>query len=127
MTEEDDQNLFGEPLPRLGAPLFEPRWGNDKAFWIGVYAEKGMSVPAICEKLNDGVTPNVITGMMSQWGYRLPAGKHTYGPVKVMLAARDRTKIAAEGGRRGMDIGEICRQVLVNVARDELWKAVLDA
>jgi hypothetical protein len=124
---DDDRNLFGEPLPRLGAPLFIERWSNRKAFYIGLYTGQGMSIPAICDRLGDGVTPNTVSGMITQWGYRLPAGKHTYGPVKVMLAARDRTKIAAEGGKRGLEIGEICRQVLANVARDDLWKAVLDA
>lgn len=126
MTE--DTNLFGDALPRLGAPLFVERWSNRKAFWIGVYTGQGMSIPAICARLADGVTPNTVSGMLTQWGYRLPeAGKRTYGPVKVMLSARDRTRIAAEAGARGLDMSELCRQVLVNVARDELWKAVLDA
>jgi hypothetical protein len=124
----DDTNLFGEPLPRLGAPLFRERWSNRTAFYIGLYAGQGMSSPAICAKLNDGITPNSITGMMSQWGYTLPQGeKRSYGPVKVMLAAKDRTRIAAEAKARETSMSELCRRVLANVARDQLWKAVLDA
>jgi hypothetical protein len=124
----EDTNLFGEPLPRLGAPLFEPRWGNDKAFWIGVYAGQGLSVPAICDRLNDGITPNSITGMMSQWGYRLPPElPHSYGPVRVMLSAKDRTRIAAEAKARDLDMSELCGRVLEAMARDNLWRAILDA
>lgn len=124
----DDTNLFGEPLPRLGAPLFVERWSNRRAFWIGVYAGQGMSVPAICDRLADGIPPNSISGMMSQWGYTLPPDqKRSYGPVKVMLAAKDRTRIAAEAKARETSMSELCRRVLANVARDQLWKAVLDA
>jgi hypothetical protein len=123
----EDTNLFGEPLPRLGAPLFVERWSNRRAFWIGVYTGQGMSIPSICDRLGDGVPPNVVSGMLSHWGFTLPEGKRSYGPVKVMLAARDRTKIAAEAKARETDMSELCRQVLVNVARDQLWKAVLDA
>lgn len=124
----DDTNLFGDPLPRVGAPLFTERWSNRKAFWIGVYTGQGMSAPSICDRLSDGVAPNTVTGMLSQWGFTLPAeGKRSYGPVKVMLAAKDRTRIAAEAKTREIDMSELCRRVLANVARDQLWKAVLDA
>lgn len=122
----DDTNLFGEPV-RLGAPLFVERWSNRKAFWIGVYTGQGMSIPAVCARLDDGVPPNVLSGMLSHWGFALPEGKRSYGPVKVMLAARDRTRIAAEARERDLDMSELCRRVLANVARDQLWKAVLDA
>lgn len=123
-----DTNLFGDQLPRLGAPLFVERWSNRKAFRIGLYAGQGMSVPAICTHLGDGVTPNTVSGMLSQWGYTLPSSeKRSYGPVKVMLAAKDRTRIAAEAMNRDISMSELCRRVLANVARDQLWKAVLDA
>lgn len=126
MTEDTD--LFGEPLPRLGAPLFEPRWGNDRAFWIGVFAERGLSVPAICDWLNDGIPPNSITGMMSQWGYKLPAElPHSYAHVRVPLSAKDRTRIAAEAKSRDLDMPELCGRVLEAMARDNLWRAILDA
>lgn len=121
-----DSDLFGDPV-RLGAPLFVERWSNRKAFWIGVYTGQGMSAPAICDRLGDGVMPNTMTGMLHSWGFALPEGKRSYGPVKVMLAARDRTKIAAEAKARDLDMSELCRRVLANVARDQLWKAVLDA
>lgn len=124
----DDTNLFGDALPRLGAPLFVERWSNRKAFWIGYYAGQGLSAPAICDQLADGVAPNTVTGMLSQWGYTLPAEeKRSYGPIKVMLAAKDRTRIAAEAKAREVSMSELCRRVLVSTARDQLWKAVLDA
>jgi hypothetical protein len=122
----EDSNLFGEPLPLLGAPPFREAWGNRKAFYIGLYVGKGYSTTAIVNKLNDGLTRSALTGMVTQWGYTITEGKRTHAPVKVMLSGRDRTLIATEGGRRGVDISELCRQVLVNVARDEMWKAVLD-
>jgi hypothetical protein len=128
VADDPETNLFGDPLPRLGAPLFIERWSNKKAFWIGVYTGQGMSVPAICDRLADGVTPNTVSGMLSQWGFRLPdEGKRSYGPVKVILAAKDRTRIAAEAKTRDVAMSELCRRVLANVARDQLWKAVLDA
>lgn len=128
MDEGPETNLFGDHIPRLGAPLFIERWSNRKAFWIGVYTGQGMSVPAICDRLADGVSPNTVSGMLSQWGFRLPDdAKRSYGPVKVMLAAKDRTRIAAEARNREADMSELCRRVLVSVARDQLWKAVLDA
>ena len=122
----DDTDLFGEPV-RIGAPLFVESWSNRKAFWIGVYTGQGMSIPAICDRLNDGVQPNTVSGMLHHWGFTLPEGKRSYGPVKVMLAARDRTKIAAEAKARDLDMSELCRQALSTLARDELWRAILDA
>lgn len=126
MTDAPEIDLFGDAVPRLGHPLFKEVWSNRRAFWIGVYAGQGMSTPAICDRLGDGVTPNTISGMLSHWGYRLPEGKHSYGPVKVMLAAKDRTRIAAEAKARDTDMSELSRRVLVAVARDQLWRAVLD-
>lgn len=121
------EDLFGEPLPRVGAPLFVERWSNRKAFWIGVYAGQGMTSPAICDRLADGVMPNVIRAMTSEWGFTLHEAKRTHGPIKVMLAAKHRTLIATEAKEREISMSELCRRVLANVARDQLWKAVLDA
>lgn len=122
-----DSDLFGEPV-RLGAPLFVERWSNRKAFWIGVYAGQGLTTPAICDRLADGVTPNVVRAMASDWGFTLPDDvPSSYGPVRVMLAAKDRTRIAAEAKARGVDMPDLCRMVLSQIARDQLWKAVLDA
>lgn len=127
VADAPDTDLFGEDVPRLGAPLFVERWSNRKAFWIGVYAGQGLSLSAMCAELGDGVPPNVVGSMLNHWGFTVSEGMHTYGAVKVLLSGRHRTQLAAEARRRGIEIGELCRQVLVNVARDELWKAVLDA
>ena len=124
MNAEND--MFGGELPRVGAPLFVERWGNRKAFWIGVHAGRGLSAPAICKELGDGVTPNVLTGMMSAWDYKLPSTKRTHGPVKVMLSAKHRTMIHAEAKRRDMDMSELMRRVIVQVAQDRMWTAILD-
>lgn len=122
----DDTNLFGEPLPRLGAPLFAERWSNRKAFWIGLYVGRGLTAQRVCDRLNDGVTPNMITAMTSFWGYATDAGHHTYAPVPVPLSGIHRTMIDAEAERRKMDMQDICRAVLETTARDDMWRAILD-
>ncbi|MGV8950096.1 MAG: hypothetical protein ACOH2M_03260 [Cypionkella sp.] len=124
MTE--DSNLFGEPLARVGAPLFRERWSNQRAFWIGVYTGQGLTAQRVCDRLNDGAQPNMITAMTSFWGYQSKETDHTYAPVRIALSGIHRTKIDAEAERRGMDISEISRAVMETVAREELWKAVLD-
>lgn len=124
MTE--DSNLFGEPLPRLGAPLFKERWSNQRAFWIGVYTGQGLTAQRICDRLNDGAQPNMITAMTSFWGYQSKETDHTYAPVRIALSGIHRTKIDAEAERRGMDISDICRAVMETTARDDMWKAILE-
>lgn len=125
MTE--DINLFGEPLPRLGAPLFRERWSNQRAFWIGVYMGQGLTAQRVCDRLADGATPNMITAMTSWWGYRSEIGDHTYAHIPVPLSGMHRTAIDAEAERRGMDATALCRAVLETMAKEKLWKAVLDA
>ena len=121
----EDSNLFGEPLPRLGAPLFRERWSNSRAFWIGVYTGQGLTAQRICDRLNDGSQPNMITAMTSFWGYQNKDMDHTYATVGVPLSGIHRTRIDAEAERRGMEISELCRAVMESVARDNLWKRVL--
>ena len=123
---EDDTNLFGEPLPRVGAPLFAERWSNRKSFWIGVYTGRGLTAQRVCDRLADGVTPNMITAMWSHWEYSLSSNEHTYAAVPVPLSGIHRTAIDAEAEARGMDISEICRAVMETVAKEQLWSAVLD-
>jgi hypothetical protein len=122
-----DTNLWGEELPRLGAPLFAERWSNKRAFDIGVMTGRGLTAQRICDRLGDGVMPNMITGMWSFWGYHTNTSHHTYAAVPVPLSGIHRTMIDAEAERRRMDIQDICQAVMENVARDALWSAVLDA
>lgn len=125
MTE--DTNLFGEPLPRLGAPLFGEKWDNKKCFWIGVHTARGLTAQSVCAKLNDGATPNMITAMWSHWGYAASVGHHTYAAVPVPLSGIHRTMIDAEAERRGIDLQDLCRTVLENVAKDQLFAAIIDS
>jgi hypothetical protein len=122
----EDSNLFGEPLPRLGAPLFKEIWTNRKAFWIGVYTGQGLTAQRICDRLGDGALPNMITAMTSHWGYHSPETEHTYAAVRIALSGIHRSKIDAEAERRGMDISDICRAVMETTARDDMWKAILE-
>lgn len=122
-----DRNLFGEELPRVGAPLFVERWSNRRAFEIGVLTGRGLTAQRICDRLNDGVTPNMITAMWSHWGHHSSADHHTYAAVPVPLSGIHRTMIDAEAERRRMDIQELCQAVLETTARDNMWKAILDA
>lgn len=121
-----DTNLFGEELPRMGAPLFAERWSNKRAFDIGVLTGRGLTAQRVCDRLADGVTPNMITAMWSHWGHHAISSHHTYAAVPVPLSGIHRTMIDAEAERRRMDIQEICRAVMENVAKDQLWSAVLD-
>lgn len=120
-----DSNLFGEELPRVGAPLFAEKWDNRKAFWVGVHTARGLTAVRVCERLKDGVTPNVITAMWSDWGYASRETNHTYAAVSVPLSGIHRTMIDAEAERRGMDMQDICRAVLETTAKENLWKAIL--
>lgn len=120
-----DTNLFGEELPRLGAPLFSEKWTNRKAFWIGVYTGRGLTAQRICDRLADGVQPNMITAMWSHWEYSVTTTEHTYAAVPVPLSGIHRTMIDAEAERRGMDIQDLCQAILETTARDDIFKAIL--
>lgn len=124
MTE--DKDLFGGALPRVGAPLFVERWSNKRAFDIGVLTGRGLTAQRVCDRLNDGVTPNMITAMWSHWGHHSSADHHTYAAVPVSLSGVHRTQIDAEAEARGMDMSDLCRAVMETVARENLWKAVLE-
>lgn len=121
-----DTNLFGEELPRLGAPLFKEIWTNRKSFWIGVYTGQGLTAKRICDRYNDGSVPNMITAMWSNWEYASGESQHTYAAVPVPLSGIHRTLIDTEAEARGMEMGEICAAVMETVARENLWKAVLE-
>lgn len=121
-----DKDLFGGSLPRLGAPLFAEKWSNEKAFWIGVYTGQGLTAKSICERYKDGSQPNMITAMWSDWGYHSPEKDHTYAPVRVALSGVHRTKIDAEAQARKMDMADLCRAVMETVAKENLWKAILE-
>lgn len=111
---------------RVGAPLFEQSWPNAKAFRIGLMTGKGMSAASISEVLEDGTTANAVCSMLSEWGHRCDGAKRTYAGVPVQLSGKHRTMIAKEAARRGMDFNELCADVLVTVAKDGLWSAVID-
>lgn len=129
----DDAFSLGHVIPqgndpvRIGHPLFAVQWPNERAFWAGVYAQQGLTSPAICARLGDGIEPGTVSGMLSRWGYKLPQGlKRTYGPVTVMLCAKDRTRLDAEARARGLDMPELCQRMLSMAARDGLFAAILD-
>lgn len=121
-----DTNLFGEELPRLGAPLFAERWSNKRAFDIGVLTGRGLTAQRICDRLADGVTPNMITAMWSHWGHHSTETEHTYAPVRIALSGIHRTQIDEEAERRKMDMADLCRAVMETVAKEQLWKAILE-
>lgn len=121
-----DTNLFGEELPRMGAPLFKEIWTNRKSFWIGVYTGQGLTAASICRRYSDGSTPNMITAMWSQWEYAAGETQHTYAAVPVSLSGIHRTMIDTEAEARGMHMGEIVQAVMETVAKENLWKALLD-
>lgn len=123
---DPDTNLFGEELPRLGAPLFSERWSNRKSFWIGVYTGQGLTAKRICDRYKDGSTPNMITAMWSDWEYAGRETQHTYAAVPVPLSGIHRTLIDTEAAARGTEMVDLCQAVLETVAKENLWKAILE-
>lgn len=126
MPDEVQLGMFDREPERVGHPLFREVWSNKKCFKIGLMAGQGMTAAAICSVLNDGSTPNLITAMFSEWGFRASEGEHTHRPVKVMLAGRHRTMLAGEARSRNLDLPELCRRILVQIAQDRLYAAILD-
>lgn len=122
----DDTNLFGEELPRLGAPLFSEKWSNRKCAWIGLYAGKGYPAPAIEVALRETHTANTIAHMLNEWGIYLNGEMHTYAKIPVPMAAKHRTMLATEAMSRDMEMPELCQRILTQVAQDRLYAAVLE-
>jgi hypothetical protein len=123
---EEQLHMFGGEPERLGHPLFTERWGNRKAFWIGLYTGHGLSAPAIEKALGEQDTANTIAHMVNFWGYRLDGEQHTHGKVRVPLSAKHRTMLADEAMNREMSMPELCRRILVQVAQDDMYRAILE-
>jgi hypothetical protein len=121
-----DTNLFGEPLPKLGAPLFSEHWSNRKVAKIAYMAGQGYSAPSIEVALRETGTANTIAHMLNEWGIYANAPLPTYARIPVPMAAKHRTLLATEARRRDMEMPELCRMILTQVAQDELYAAVLE-
>lgn len=124
MTE--DSNLFGEPLPRLGAPLFRDRWANRKAAKIAYMAGQGYSAPSIAVALGERGAEHLIATMLNEWGFMLNGPMHTYSKIPVPMAAKHRTMLAEEARSRDMEMPELCTAILTQIAVDRLYNAVLE-
>lgn len=116
------------PPERVGAPLYSDRWSNAKCARIAMMVAKGYSGTAIAAELNDGTTPNHISGMVKHWGIAAKSSdpRHTYIDVPVPLAAKFRTDLAAEAKRRGLDLPGLMAKMAETICRDGLFGAVLD-
>lgn len=124
MTE--DSNLFGEPLPRLGAPPFKEHWTNIKAAKIAYLAGQGLSAPAIAIEINERDAEGIIARMLNYWGFTAHAPMPSYSRIPVPMAAKHRTMLAAEARNRDMEMPELCQRILTQVAQDRLYNAVLE-
>lgn len=124
MTE--DTNLWGEALPKLGAPLFSEHWSNRKVAKIAYMAGQGYSAPSIEVALGERGTANTIAHMLNEWGIYTNSPMPTYTRVGVPMAAKHRTQLATEARRRDQEMPELCRMILTQVAQDELYAAVLE-
>lgn len=123
----DETNLFGDHLPRLGAPLFAERWSNRKSALIGYYAGQGYTAPKIEAELEEAGTANTIAHMLNEWGIYLTGPLYTYAKVPVPMAAKHRSMLAREAAEREMRMPELCARILTQVAVDRLYAAVLEA
>lgn len=121
-----DTNLFGEELPKLGAPLFSEHWSNRKVAKIAYLAGRGYSAPSIEIELGERGTANTIAHMLNEWGIYANAPLPTYSRVPVPMAAKHRTLLADEARRRDQEMPELCRMILTQVAQDQLYAAVLE-
>jgi hypothetical protein len=121
-----DRNLFGEELPRLGAPLFAERWSNRKCAWIGHYSGMGYTAPSIEVALRETHTANTIAHMLNEWGIYANGTMHTYSKIPVPMAAKHRTMLAEEAMGRDMEMPELCSRILTQIAQDRLYAAVLE-
>lgn len=122
----DDTNLFGEALPRLGAPLFSEVWRNRKVAKIAYLAGQGYSAPSIEAALGERGTANTIAHMLNEWGFYLNGSMHTYAKVPVPMAAKHRTMLAAEARSRDMEMPELCARILTQIAVDRLYNAIIE-
>ena len=122
----DDTNLFGEPMPRLGAPLFSEQWRNRKVAKIAYMAGQGYSAPSIEVALGEVGTANTIAHMLNEWGFYLNGEMHTYAKIPVPMAAKHRTMLAAEARERDMEMPALCAAILTQIAVDRLYNAVLE-
>jgi hypothetical protein len=121
-----DRNLFGEELPRLGAPLFSEHWSNRKVAKIAHLAGLGYSAPSIEIELGERGTANTIAHMLNEWGIYANSPLPTYSKIPVPMAAKHRTLLAAEARSRDMSMPELCQRILTQVAVDQLYAAVLE-
>ena len=94
---------------------------NRDAFWVGVFAGQGEAPECIAEQLGLPLV-DVVAALAGYAAPPLPPGYERYN---IMLAAKDRTRIAAEAVRRGIEMPDLASMVLQTVARDELFGAVL--
>lgn len=121
-----DRTLFGEELPRLGAPLFSERWSNAKAAKIAYLAGQGYSAPSIAIEIKEPEAANTIAHMLNEWGFYMNGIMHTYTKIPVPMAAKHRTMLAAEARQRDTDMPELCTRILTQIAVDRLYAAVLE-
>lgn len=124
--DDDDTNLFGEPLPRMGAPLFSEHWSNRKVAKIAYLAGQGYSAPAIEVEIAERGTANLIAHMLNVWGIYTNNPLPTYTKIPVPVAAKHRTMLAAEARSRDMEMPELCSRILSQIAVDRLYAAVLE-
>lgn len=122
----EDSNLFGEPLPRLGAPLFSEHWSNRKVAKIAYLAGLGYSAPSIEIELRETGTANTIAHMLNEWGIYANAPLPTYSKIPVPMAAKHRTMLAAEARSRDMELPGLCSAILTQIAVDRLYNAILE-
>lgn len=121
-----DRNLFGEELPRVGAPPFKESWTNVKAAKIAYLAGQGLSAPAIAIEIDEPDAEGIIARMLNYWGFTAHTPMPSYSKIPVPMAAKHRTMLAAEARARDMEMPELCRRILTQVAVDRLYAAVLE-
>jgi len=94
---------------------------NSEAFWTGYYAAQYERPDGIASRLGVSLADVEAVSM----GYVRPMVPAGYRLLTVDLAAKHRTRMAAEAKARGIYMPDLASLTLQAVARDNLFAAVL--
>ncbi len=101
------------------------RWNNHTCARVGFLAGRGETSVSIAGKA--GLDSDSVRKMCSYWGLPKCVDEHgDLAPVVTLLGKDTRGAVSAEAAARKVDLAELLAQMITNIKKDNLWKAVLD-